>query len=105
MVTLKEVKFFSALFDFSFDTFVTTKIIRILYLILVAGAGLMALSIAAGGLAARNALVGIVTIVFFAPAAFLLAVIYARVLLELIMVIFKISRDVSALVETSSREE
>lgn len=42
--------FFAALFDMSFSSFITTKIIKVLYIITIVGAGLLALFGLIGGL-------------------------------------------------------
>ena len=100
-------RFFSSLFDLSFDRFVTTEIIRVLYVILVVAAGVVGLFLLISGLATMMygpILVGLVQILILAPLAFILSVVYARVVLELIMVIFHISRDVSA-IEAKLRED
>lgn len=84
--------FFRSLFDFSFSTLITPRIVRVVYMILVGFSALFAVayllsSLAAGG---PNAVVALI----LAPVLFLLYVIAARVYLELVIVIFKIGDDV-----------
>ena len=77
--------FFGALFDLSFASFVTTKIIKVLYVIGIVVGGITALAYVIVAFTASPVL-GLVTLVIFAPIAFLLYVIYTRVFLELVMV-------------------
>ena len=81
--------FFGSLFDFSFNSFVTSKIIGVLYVISVV---LLALFSILWIVAAFNqsAVFGAVTLLILAPLFFLLSVIYIRVLLELAIVLFRI---------------
>ncbi len=85
--------FFASLFDFSFESFITSKIIRLLYILSVAGACLMYLVMVVGAFQASAGL-GLATLLIIGPIAFLLMVIYARVVLEIIMVVFSIAENV-----------
>jgi hypothetical protein len=85
--------FFGALFDFSFKEFVTTKLIKILYVlgmigIIIGSLGMIFGGISQGGSAAFMGLIG--GLLFF-----LLAMIWLRVSLELIIVIFRINENVA----------
>ena len=84
--------FFRSLFDFSFSSLVTPRIIRVVYMILVAFSGFFAVLFLLNGLAGggTNAILALL----LAPAFFLLYVIIARVYLELVIVIFRIGDDV-----------
>lgn len=85
--------FLSTLFDFSFDRFVTTKIIKILYGLLILLAGLGALVVI---VAAFNEGVGVGIFALIAsPIIFGLYVIAGRVWLELVIVIFRIAENVA----------
>jgi hypothetical protein len=84
-----EKGFFGALFDLSFSSFVTTKIIKVLYVLAIVIAGIIALAYTIAAFAADPVL-GLLTLVILAPLGFLLYVIYTRVILELIIVIFRI---------------
>jgi hypothetical protein len=81
--------FFGALFDFSFSEFITTRIIKVLYILAIilsglAGLGIFATFASQGGTAAIFGLV-------LAPIVFLVYVIVARVWMEIIIVIFRIA--------------
>ena len=88
--------FLRALFDFSFSEFVTTRLIRLLYVVGLLIAFVVTLSaIAAGFNESPGA--GIISLIF-APLLFLIVVIVARIYLELVIVIFRIAehlRDIS----------
>ena len=84
----------AALFDFSFKQFITGQIIRILYFLSVLMAALGYLMFVIGSFQV-SAGVGAMMMLFVGPIMFLVWVIYARVILELMMVIFRISEDVS----------
>ncbi len=88
--------FFGALFDFSFSEFVTTKIIRLVYIIAIAVAVFVGLIWIIGGFA-RSFAIGLLFLIF-APVLVLLYIIVARIYLEVIIVIFRIGEDVRALV-------
>jgi hypothetical protein len=82
--------FVESLMDFSFTSFVTSKIIKLLYGLSILGAGLTAVIMIVCAFA-MSALAGIFTLVIVAPLAFAIIVIYSRVLLEIIIVVFRIS--------------
>lgn len=89
-----EVKgFFGSLFDFSFRSFITGRLIRVLYVLGMIGLALWSLTWLVSALVSQDGgliLLGLVG----APLAFLFGLIYIRVLLELIIVIFRIGEDV-----------
>ena len=81
--------FFSSLFDLSFSRLVTTRVIKVLYILLlvVIGLGLLGFivaAIASGGAGA------IIAALIAGPLVALLYVVYARVFLEIILAIFRI---------------
>jgi Domain of unknown function (DUF4282)/zinc-ribbon domain len=84
--------FLASLFDFSFQSFITAKLIKVLYALMTIGNVLFALFFIVSGFN-QSTEVGIVTLIL-SPLFFLLAMIYARVLLELIIVFFRIHEDV-----------
>ena len=90
--------FFGSLFDLTVASFITTKIIKVLYVLAIIIAGLIALAYVIFAFAADPVL-GLLTLVILAPLGFLLYVIYTRVFLELIMVIFRIMETNTELVQ------
>jgi Domain of unknown function (DUF4282) len=81
--------FFGSLFDFSFESFITTKLVPVLY-----GLALVAVVLTAIGLFTRGGagiLLGLIVLAF--------GTIYARVVMETIIVFFRIAehtRDMAA---------
>jgi hypothetical protein len=84
--------FWGSLFDFSFTDFITSKIIRLLYVLLIIVAGLAALAAIVAAFKV-SALLGVVTLLILAPLGFFVAVICIRVYLEIIIVIFRIAEN------------
>ncbi|MGH8898302.1 MAG: DUF4282 domain-containing protein [Egibacteraceae bacterium] len=83
-----EKGFLTALFDFSFRSFVTARIVSVLYILATIVLGIYALvivgfSLTSGG---PRALIGLV----LAPLFFLLGMMYVRVLLEALVVLHRI---------------
>jgi len=87
------------LLDLSFSSFITVKIVRVLYVIGIAMAGLLALGTLLGGFTgdggAGMAILGLI----LAPIVFLVAVLAVRVYMELIIVIFKIAEHTNTIAE------
>ena len=87
-VSADEAKgFISALFDLSFTSFITTKLVKVLYIICIIGGALGALGMIGSGFIA-GATSGLISVVI-APIVFLATVIFARVYMELVIVIFR----------------
>lgn len=84
--------FFKTLFDFSFTEFVTTKIIKILYGIGIFIAALVALGFIVSGFSDSFGK-GIIFLIL-SPIVFIIYTILARVGLEVIIVLFRISENV-----------
>lgn len=81
--------FFAALFDFSFSEFITTRIIKILYVVGMILAVLAALGLMVSGFT-QSVGVGILSLIL-SPIVFLVYVIVFRVWLEFIIVVFRIA--------------
>ncbi len=90
--------FLKNLFDTSFSEFLTTKIIRVIYIIGIVFCGIGALIfLFSGDLNFFVRLIG-------APVAFFLYVILLRIWLEVVMVIFKIADNTSKMVAIKSAD-
>lgn len=92
--------FFEKLMDFSFSQFITASIIKVLYIlgIILAGLGALAMLITGlmgGGGAAIGALV-------IAPLTFIISVIWLRVLLEMVIVIFRIGENTAIIARNAA---
>ena len=88
----------ACIFDFSFSEFVTTRIIKILFILAILLAGLWALIILGAGFASKDAGT-IFGSLIMAPLVFFFAVLWSRVWLELIVVAFRIAENTARLVE------
>lgn len=87
----------SALFDLSFKRFITLGVIKVLYLLGIALIALMWLVAVIGGFT-QGFLSGLGALIFGSIIA-LLYIIFFRVWLELIVVIFRIGENTSKMVE------
>lgn len=88
--------FFTSLFDFSFQTMITPTIVKVLYIFVIAGAGLTAVMMLLSGITAARFGGGFgVVFIVLAPALFLVMVIYGRVLLEVVITFFRMGDDVA----------
>ena len=90
--------FVGSLFDLSFSEFVTTRIIKFLFVIGIIASGIGALALIIGGFASHSAAFGILMLVL-SPLVFLIYVILVRVYLEVLIVIFRIAENTSGLVK------
>jgi len=85
--------FFGSLFDYSFSSFITSRIIKVLYVLTTIVAALWTLAIILIAFNASSTL-GILALLIGGPIFFVITMIYARVGLELLMVIFRIHENV-----------
>ena len=90
--------FFASLLDISFSSLITTKVIKVLYVISLIVIGVFALFFIIGAFTTSVGL-GILTLVILAPLGALLYVVYTRVILEFIIVVFRIAEYNRELVE------
>jgi len=81
--------FLASLFDTSFANLVTPRVIRIIYIISMVVIGLAAL-FWIGAAFSQSAAFGLLVLVIAAPLVSLLYLIYTRVLLEVIIALFRI---------------
>jgi hypothetical protein len=82
--------FLGSLFDFSFTSMVTPKIIKVLYVLAVLWTALFALIYVAVGFSFGGFWGGIAVLVLVAPIMLLLGIGVSRVILEAFMVVFRI---------------
>jgi uncharacterized membrane protein (DUF485 family) len=95
--------FFGSLFDLSFTSFVTSKLVKVLYVLAIVGAGVWAIVLAVPAFQGGTAL-GLLMALVVAPLFFVLAVIWSRVVLELIVVIFRISEQLAEIAQQGRKE-
>ncbi len=84
--------FVEKLFDFSFTQFITASIIKVLYIMGIILNGILALAMLISGIASGSVGAAILGFVL-APIVFALSVIWLRVCLELVIVIFRIGEN------------
>jgi Domain of unknown function (DUF4282) len=90
---------FAELFDFSFRSFITVRLIKILYIVTVVIFGLIALGILITAFAVMNfsGTTGFLYLVS-SPLVFLFGVVQSRVFLEVALILFRIESNTAALV-------
>jgi hypothetical protein len=88
--------FFGSLFDLSFSSLITTRIIKVLYVLAIIGIGLYALFFIVAGFHNSTA-AGLVVLLIVAPIFSLASLIYTRVLLEVFIALFRIMESTGEL--------
>ena len=86
----QEYGFWEALFDFSFSKFVTVELVRVLYILAIIFAALVAIWAAVSSFFNYGLLMGVFSAAM-AVVGFVLAVLVARVWLEIFVVLFRIA--------------
>jgi len=94
--------FLSALFDFGFTSFVTPKVIKVLYTLIVIGTVVSALVFTIIAFKASTAF-GIVTLLLADPLFILIVMAIYRMVLEFFVVAFRVAEDIRVLRERSER--
>ncbi len=89
--------FFGSLFDLSFSSLITTRIIKVLYVLAIILIGLYALVFIAAGFH-NSAGAGVLVLVVVVPIFTLASLIYTRVLLEVFIALFRIMENTGELV-------
>ena len=94
--------FLSSLFDFSFTSFVTTRIVKVLYILILVLVSLVALfyTIIAFRL---SPVFGLLVLIIADPLYIIIVMAFWRLLLEAFMVVFRIAEDVHAIRERGGR--
>jgi hypothetical protein len=88
--------FLSALFDFSFTSFVTTKIIKVLYVLILIMTSLTALVFTIGAFK-TNSTFGFLTLVIGDPLFIIVVMAFWRLILEGFIVVFRVAEDIREL--------
>lgn len=83
--------FIGALFDLSFTNFITPRLIKVLFVLGIVAAAFWALSMALAGISQGGFAL---FLALLSPLLFFVAVIYVRVMMEMIMVIFRASEHI-----------
>jgi hypothetical protein len=90
--------FLGALFDFGFTSFVTPKVIKVLYMLIVIGTVVSALVFTIVAFKA-NTVFGFLMLVFGDPLFILIVLAIYRIILEFFVVTFRVAEDIRALRE------
>ena len=93
--------FFRSLYDFSFASFITGRVLKVLYGLVVALYSLFAV-LTFFLLLVKGSAIGIVLAIVFVPLLYLVSLIGARVSFELLMVVFRIGDDVRQIAERTA---
>jgi hypothetical protein len=99
-----EKGFFRSLFDFSFSSFVTPKIIKVLFVLLTVWTALVSLLIVIIGFRTGGFLAGIFVLIVVIPIYGVLTLGVCRVILEGFMVIFRIYEETKKISERSETQ-
>jgi hypothetical protein len=94
--------FVASLLDLSFSNLVTTKIIKFLYLIAIVLSAITILGFVVGAFS-DSVSSGFIMLIL-SPVVFLLQILFARIWLELIIVVFKIAENTSYLASKESEK-
>ena len=89
---MEDKGFFGSLFDLSFSEFITTKIIKVLYVIGVIISAVFSIVFMFKGFSS-SILAGIGTIAL-SPVVFLLQVVLLRISMEMVIVLFRIAENI-----------
>lgn len=90
-----------SVFDLSFTEFVTTRVVKLLFILGVLVAGIATLSLILTGFH-RGFFFGVVALLF-SPLVFLLYTILMRIWCEMVIVIFRIAENTGRLVEQAKQ--
>ncbi len=93
--------FLRTLFDLKFDNLVTVKVVKFVYVLVLIVATLYYIAVTIVAFRVSSAL-GAVWLLIVGPIAFLVYVVLWRLLLELVIAVFKISENTSKLVTGSA---
>ena len=90
--------FVGSLFDFGFNTFVTPKVVKVVYVLIMAGLALAELGYLI--FAFKTSMVfGIISLVILCPLSFFVYLAVWRILLERFIVVFRIADDIRSIRE------
>ena len=95
--------FFASLFDISFSSLITTKVIKVVYVISMIVIGLAGLVFIVAAAASDDGAGGLIFALIVVPIFALLYLIYTRIILEVIIVLFRIMESNIELAEIQRR--
>lgn len=95
--------FVASLFDFGFTSFVTTKVVKVVYVLIMAGLGLSALGVDIMTFTFAGPLAGIFMLVIATPLFFFVYLALWRLVLEAAVVFYRMAEDLRAIRERGLR--
>jgi hypothetical protein len=101
---VEDERFFASLFDVSFKRLITTRVVKVIFILSLVLAGLIALALFATGISSGSSL-GVILAILVAPLYFLLVAIYIRVFLEVLVVLFRINENVERIANSVGQED
>lgn len=99
---MKTGKFLKNLFDFSFKKFVTTRIVRFIFWINVVAAAALGVMTIIGGFR-ESVILGILAVIF-TPIFYVIYIAIIRVLLEVVVVVFRIGEYTEEIAENMEKK-
>ncbi|MCX6349364.1 MAG: DUF4282 domain-containing protein [Candidatus Aureabacteria bacterium] len=100
---MEEKGMIGTIFDFSFDRFVTTKVIKILLGLAMIGNAVITIAVIVGGFNS-SVFAGILAIIL-SPVIYVIMMLVSRIYLELIIVAFRIVEHLSGIEELLKKKE
>lgn len=94
--------FISSLFDFTFTSYVTPKFLKFLFVVGIIVAILATIVAIITGFMSHIA-IGVIVLIL-SPIIFFLYVLFVRIYIELVMILFRIQADVAKLVEQKEQQ-
>ena len=95
---MAEKGFLVSLFDLSFTEFVTTRLIKVLFVLAIIGSAIGGITLVATGLLSDSGAAGALSLLL-GPLAFFVLLLLARLWLEVIIVLFRIAENTGRLVQ------
>jgi hypothetical protein len=99
---LEAMGFLRSLYDFSFSSFVTLRVIRVLYVLITILYSLAAVLVFIAALV-KHQPADIVFAIILVPIGYLIYLTFARIAMEILMVLFNIGKDVRSIRERGER--
>jgi hypothetical protein len=97
----KGKRLFESLFDVSFRTLVTPRVIKVLYALSIVAAAFISIVLIFEGFSESPGK-GLLSLFFVAPLAFLILVISSRIVYELAIVVFRISENTAEIARNTA---
>lgn len=101
--TQQAAGFVSSLFDLSFSNFITPKLIKVLFVISIVLAAFGSLFVVVSGFQVGGVFGGIGALLIVSPILFFFYVMYARVMMEVLIVIFRCSEYLAEIAKQGRR--